>query len=240
MAQPNSAYPVHTFLSQLDEVSQASALQYESAVNAFLAKAFNPDGTLQSSAVWRAGSIRMVAYDDVADDLADGWLRTDGTIYGITSYPGLFARIGNRWGGDGISTFAVPNDADAMVLGYGSSATLGTAVGVTGGAINHTHTINAESAHTHAVSGTTSSNGAHNHTGATGTGGPTGADDVCGATVNPFFAVTAGSADHTHPISTDGAHTHTYSSTSGAGSAHTHTEGGANQKFLVYKGLIKT
>lgn len=39
-----------------------------------------------------------------------GWLICDGTVYSISDYPELAARLGNTYGGDGVTTFAVPDD----------------------------------------------------------------------------------------------------------------------------------
>lgn len=39
-----------------------------------------------------------------------GWLVCDGTVYSIADYPELAAKIGNTYGGDGVTTFAVPDD----------------------------------------------------------------------------------------------------------------------------------
>ena len=47
---------------------------------------------------------------DVAFDFAPpGFVKCDGTIYPCTYYPALFSLIGNKYGGDGKTTFAVPN-----------------------------------------------------------------------------------------------------------------------------------
>lgn len=38
-----------------------------------------------------------------------GWLVCDGTVYNIVDYPELEQLIGNAYGGNGTTTFAVPN-----------------------------------------------------------------------------------------------------------------------------------
>src|SRR5262245_56132742 len=38
-----------------------------------------------------------------------GWLPTDGSVLLIEKYPALFSAIGTRYGGDGRTTFALPN-----------------------------------------------------------------------------------------------------------------------------------
>ena len=42
-------------------------------------------------------------------NVPNGWLRCDGSTYNISEYPALFAVIGTKHGGDGTTTFAVPN-----------------------------------------------------------------------------------------------------------------------------------
>jgi len=65
------------------------------------------------SALLPSGFISVSARNDVPS----GWLVCDGTIYNIRDYPALFAVIGNTYGGDGITTFAVPNLKQKAVLG---------------------------------------------------------------------------------------------------------------------------
>jgi len=38
-----------------------------------------------------------------------GWLPTDGSVLLIQNYPALFSAIGTKYGGDGLTTFALPN-----------------------------------------------------------------------------------------------------------------------------------
>ncbi|MDR3563309.1 MAG: phage tail protein [Negativicutes bacterium] len=46
-----------------------------------------------------------------------GWLLRDGAIYNVADYPELFAKIGNAFGGDGVLTFALPDDRGLFVRG---------------------------------------------------------------------------------------------------------------------------
>ena len=50
-----------------------------------------------------------------------GWLLCDGTLYTKTAYPRLFAVIGNLYGGDGVSTFAVPDARARVTVGVGTT-----------------------------------------------------------------------------------------------------------------------
>lgn len=54
-----------------------------------------------------------------------GWLDCDGAVYQIADKPALFAKIGSAYGGDGITTFAVPN--------LNGRVPRGAALGETGG-----------------------------------------------------------------------------------------------------------
>jgi microcystin-dependent protein len=51
------------------------------------------------------GSIELFPYDFVPS----GWMLCNGNILSIAPYMPLFALIGNKFGGDGRTTFAVPN-----------------------------------------------------------------------------------------------------------------------------------
>lgn len=48
-----------------------------------------------------------------------GWLMCDGEQYDISRYPELFKVIGNRYGGDGKSTFRVPHLGGRIPVGAG-------------------------------------------------------------------------------------------------------------------------
>ncbi len=39
----------------------------------------------------------------------EGWVVADGSIFNISDYPEAFKVLGNRYGGDGIDTFGVPD-----------------------------------------------------------------------------------------------------------------------------------
>ncbi len=68
-------------------------------------------------------------------DIPAGWLVRDGTVYNIADYPELAAKLGNTYGGDGVTTFAVPDDRGlferGLDLGKGVDAgrTLGSEQG---------------------------------------------------------------------------------------------------------------
>ncbi len=45
----------------------------------------------------------------LGDTAPTGWSFCDGSIFNISEYPILGKMIGNRYGGDGTETFAIPN-----------------------------------------------------------------------------------------------------------------------------------
>lgn len=83
-----------------------------------------------------------------------GWLRCDGQPLLIASYPNLYSIIGTTYGGDGITTFAVPDLRGRVPIGIGPGPGLTSrALGQNGGAESvaladtqmpvHTHTLRA-------------------------------------------------------------------------------------------------
>lgn len=82
-----------------------------------------------------------------------GWMTCDGTMLDIRAYTALYAVIGNRFGGDGQTTFALPDLRGRVALGAGSGPNLtpraiGTVVGA--GAEAVTLTESNLPVHTHA------------------------------------------------------------------------------------------
>ena|SRR5579864_295646 len=58
---------------------------------------------------------------DYAGALAPaGWLLCDGTTYQVADHPALFAVIGGRYGGDGVTTFNVPDCRGRATVGVGT------------------------------------------------------------------------------------------------------------------------
>ena len=104
------------------------------------------------------GEIRMFA----GNFAPLGWALCDGGLYPISGNDALFNLIGTTYGGDGQSTFAVPDLQSRSVVGTGS---LGAAsvfsIGQTGGVESVTLTTNNLPAHSHAMptsTGTQTSN----------------------------------------------------------------------------------
>ena len=61
-------------------------------------------------------------------NVPNGWLRCDGSTYNISEYPALFAVIGTKYGGDGKTTFAVPNQHRKFREGTTTDSEVGTSV----------------------------------------------------------------------------------------------------------------
>ena len=69
----------------------------------------------------RTGVVEMYA----GTELPEGALWCDGTVYNIDDYPELAAILGNTWGGDGVTTFAVPSMRNRLPVGVGNNYALG-------------------------------------------------------------------------------------------------------------------
>jgi microcystin-dependent protein len=75
-----------------------------------------------------------------------GYLRADGRTVNIADYPSLHAKFGTTYGGDGTTTFALPDLRGRAVVGAGGSYSLGAQIGSEFVTLNtsnlpaHTHT----------------------------------------------------------------------------------------------------
>lgn len=93
-----------------------------------------------------SGEIKAIA----GNAIPDGWLLCDGSELSKTTYPKLYAAIGDLWGvPNSSSNFKLPNLNGKVPVGYDSSDTDFDTVGKTGGKKTHTLTINEMPAHTH-------------------------------------------------------------------------------------------
>ena len=88
------------------------------------------------------------------------WLLCDGTVYANSAYPLLFAAIGYTYGGNGSTTFAVPNLVGKVIVGAGS----GWAYATTGGEYSHVLSVAEMPSHTHGVTQTPHGHGDPGHT----------------------------------------------------------------------------
>lgn len=94
------------------------------------------------------GEIRMFGGDYAPQD----WLPCDGRLVAISTYDVLYALIGTTYGGDGQTTFALPDMRGRLPIGEGSVPGLTPRVpGQQGGSETVTLTVNTMPAHTHAA-----------------------------------------------------------------------------------------
>jgi microcystin-dependent protein len=92
------------------------------------------------------GEIRLFAYDRIPS----GWLVCDGSSQYVATNQALFHLIGNTYGGDGVSTFCLPNMAGCTVYGYNYSGATHP-VGSMVGSETTTMTLASLPAHSHSV-----------------------------------------------------------------------------------------
>jgi microcystin-dependent protein len=83
-----------------------------------------------------------------------GWALCQGQLLPISEYQTLFQLIGTTYGGDGQSTFGLPDLRGRLPIHQGS----GFVLSASGGSENVTLTTNQMPAHSHTVSATTNSN----------------------------------------------------------------------------------
>jgi microcystin-dependent protein len=60
-----------------------------------------------------------------------GWAQCNGQLLPINQYQALFALLGTTYGGNGITTFALPNLQGCVPIGYGMAYVLGQVGGTT-------------------------------------------------------------------------------------------------------------
>ena len=89
------------------------------------------------------GEIRMFA----GNFAPAGWMFCEGQLLPISEYETLFNLIGTTYGGDGQSTFALPDLRGRIPLHFGNGFTLAE----TGGAEEITLTVSQIPAHSHAL-----------------------------------------------------------------------------------------
>jgi microcystin-dependent protein len=94
------------------------------------------------------GEIRMFA----GNFAPAGWMFCEGQLLPISEYETLFNLIGTTYGGDGQSTFALPDLRGRIPLHFGNGFTLAE----TGGVETVTLTVSQIPAHSHALLGTSS------------------------------------------------------------------------------------
>ena len=89
--------------------------------------------TAAINAVWPVqltGSLNSVPIGTVFiwtsdSQIPDNYFACDGSIYNITDAPHLFTVIQNVFGGDGLTTFAVPDLQTSLAIGIGGGQSIG-------------------------------------------------------------------------------------------------------------------
>ena len=94
------------------------------------------------------GEIRIFASNFPPRD----WMYCQGQILPLNRYTALYAILGTNYGGNGTSTFALPDFAGRVAVGVGLSSASGNQfqIGQVGGAISHTLITSEMPAHNHA------------------------------------------------------------------------------------------
>jgi microcystin-dependent protein len=89
--------------------------------------------------------------------LPQDWLACDGSILNIVDYPALASIIGNSFGGDGITTFGLPDVQGRLPIGSGSGVGLTPRVlADLGGVEDHQLIVDELPVHNHFLRGTSS------------------------------------------------------------------------------------
>lgn len=212
--------------SAIDEAVLSSGnLPSGGSAGQVLTKKTNANYDTQWSSVPPVGTILMWAGASDFGSVPDGYLLCDGSAVSRTSYPALFAVLGETFGsGNGSTTFALPDLRARFILGANDSYTRGA----TGGEVNHTLTVSEMPVHSHSCSDggshthTMESGGEHTHSsGASGTISVSKGDGTSGtSTVGKGGTADTGSAGlHTHELGTASDHTHSIGNV-GGGNAH--------------------
>ena len=93
------------------------------------------------------GEIRLFPFSFAPRD----WMLCDGSLLNMSQNTALFSVIGTSYGGDGISTFALPDLRGRVPLHFGNAFSLGQQAGATA----HTLSMQEMPTHTHLVAATT-------------------------------------------------------------------------------------
>lgn len=199
------------------------------------------DAVIMSQLASGAGGLPAGSVVDFAGSaIPTGWLICAGQALSRADYPDLFAAIGTAYGAPSGSTFNIPDTRGRVTAGRdvdsgGFAGRLTTPNSQTLGAAGGTQTVTLTTAempsHTHTVSGSTNSDGAHVH-GNSRSDAPGGTGDGTHIVTN---SVPSGTTIFT---GSSGTHSHTLSGiadATGGGGAHQNV-----QPTIVMTKIIKT
>lgn len=138
------------------------------------------------------GEIRMFA----GTYAPDGWLKCDGTLLSVASNEYLFSVLGTTYGGNGVSTFAVPDLRGRLPIHVGQGPGLSPKnVGESLGVESVTLTENQMPSHAHVVYGTSELSSDRPAKAYPGTGGSYGPGSS-GAIASAKTTATGGNQPH--------------------------------------------
>jgi microcystin-dependent protein len=173
--------------------------------------------TILSPVIEPAGSIKAFAGGAA---VPAGWLSCNGSAVSRAAYAALFSVIGGTWGGgDGSSTFNLPDLRGRSLFGIDDGAGRLTGAGGLGGALGSaggTETVALTEAQlaSHAHGGSTGGAGGHDHGGS-----------VAAAGQHSHTGVTSGAGSHNHTGTTSDAGAHSHTGTTDVSGAHVHPIG---------------
>ncbi len=123
----------------------SQVMRYMIAVNGVVPS----PATTNSTATPTIGEIRPFAADS---GIPSNWMFAQGQVLAITSYPSLYGVIGNTFGGDGVTTFALPDLRGRTPIGVGQgSGMTNRARGDRPGTETTTISLSQMAAHAHTI-----------------------------------------------------------------------------------------
>lgn len=241
MAYPPSTLPTNrTNTTPTPDTHPADHNDVNGAINDIVAElGNNPSGdfnTVQEriDALAPVGSISMYGGGSVPD----GWLACDGSAVSRSTYSNLFGVLGTTYGGgDGSTTFNVPNLQGRVPLGGGTLGSDSYSRGDTGGSATvslttaqmptHSHTVTVDSdAHSHGSGNLGADSGSHSH----GAGNISADSTSHSHGFGNLSAVSGGS--HSHGVGTlevvEDGHSHSQGNLSMGTQDTSHSHSGAN------------
>lgn len=117
-----------------------------------------------------------------------GWAQASGTTLPIAQYTALFSLYGTTYGGNGTTTFALPNLNDRAPIGWSSTNPIGAVIGQS----SVTLTIQQMPQHNHMLLASSQAPASNSPTGASLATFPSGNNIYAAATATPDVQMNAG------------------------------------------------